>query len=39
MNVEKNELGLPLEYQILPELFDAHNITNKTKRANIIVYS
>ena len=31
MNIETNKLGLPLEYQILPELFDAHNITNKTK--------
>jgi len=37
MNIEKNKLGLPLEYQILPELFDAHNITNKTERTNRII--
>ncbi len=37
MNIEKNKLGLPLEYQILPELFDAHNITNKTKATNKII--
>ena len=37
MNIETNKLGLPLEYQILPELFDAHNITNKTKATNQII--
>ena len=37
MNIETNKLGLPLEYQILPELFDAHNITNKMKATNQII--
>ena len=37
MNIETNKLGLPLEYQMLPELFDAHNITNNTKATNKII--
>ena len=37
MNIETNKLGLPLEYQMLPELFDAHNITNNTNATNKII--
>ncbi len=38
MNIETNKLGLPLEYQILPELFDAHNINCKTKVTNNFIH-
>ena len=37
MHDEKNEFGLPLEYQKLPEFFDAHNITNKTETTNRVI--
>ena len=37
IHVEKNELGLPLEYKKLPEFFDAHNITNKTETTNRVI--
>ena len=37
MHLEKNELGLPLEYKKLPEFFDAHNITNKTETTNRVI--
>lgn len=37
IHVEKNELGLPLEYKKLPEFFDAHNMTNKTEITNRVI--
>ena len=35
--MEKDELGLPLEYQELPEYFDAHNIGDDTEAKNRII--
>lgn len=37
MIMEKNELGLPLEYKELPEYFDAHNINENTEAKNRII--
>lgn len=33
----KNTLGLPLEYQELPEYFDAHNVNEETESKNSLV--
>ena len=35
--MEENELGLPFEYQELPEYFDAHNINEDTEAKNRII--
>jgi SAM-dependent methyltransferase len=35
--MENNELGLPLEYQELPEYFDAHNMNDNTDARNRII--
>ena len=35
--MEKDELGLPLEYQELPEYFDAHNTDDSTEAKNRII--
>jgi ubiquinone/menaquinone biosynthesis C-methylase UbiE len=37
MIMEKDELGLPLEYQELPEYFDAYNINEDTEAKNRII--
>jgi SAM-dependent methyltransferase len=34
---DKHKLGLPLEYQQMPEYFDAHNVNEETKAKNTIV--
>lgn len=37
MNDKENKLGLPLEYQKLPEYFDAHNINEQTESKNALI--
>jgi len=37
MAMEIDELGLPLEYQELPEYFDAHNINEDTESKNRVI--
>jgi hypothetical protein len=37
MNDKSYELGLPLEYQKIPELFDAHNINEQTEVKNSLI--
>lgn len=32
-----NKLGLPLEYQKLPEYFDAHNVNDETNKKNAVI--
>ncbi len=34
MSKNETELGLPIEYQQLPEFFDAHNVNEKTEATN-----
>ena len=34
---KEDELGLPIEYQQLPELFDAHNINEETEAKNALI--
>lgn len=34
---KENELGLPIEYQQLPEFFDAHNINEGTEAKNALI--
>jgi 2-polyprenyl-3-methyl-5-hydroxy-6-metoxy-1,4-benzoquinol methylase len=36
-SVKINSLGLPLEYQRLPEFFDAHNINEQTDSKNALI--
>lgn len=33
----KHELGLPIEYQQLPEYFDAHNVNEQTESRNALI--
>ncbi|MDA0782450.1 MAG: class I SAM-dependent methyltransferase [Proteobacteria bacterium] len=35
--VEKTNLGLPLEYQQMPEYFDAHNVSEETDAKNAVI--
>jgi ubiquinone/menaquinone biosynthesis C-methylase UbiE len=37
MNDPKHKLGLPLEYQQMPEYFDAHNISEQTEAKNALI--
>lgn len=37
MHDDKQKLGLPLEYQQLPEFFDAHNINEQTTAKNSLI--
>jgi ubiquinone/menaquinone biosynthesis C-methylase UbiE len=37
MKNKKNKLGLPLEYQQMPEYFDAHNINEETEVKNALI--
>lgn len=37
MNKEKHILGLPIEYQQLPEYFDAHNVNEQTEAKNALI--
>lgn len=37
MNKDKHELGLPIEYQQLPEYFDAHNVNERTETNNALI--
>lgn len=34
---DKHKLGLPLEYQQMPEYFDAHNVSEETKAKNALI--
>jgi len=36
-NREQSNLGLPIEYQQLPEYFDAHNINEQTEAKNALI--
>ena len=35
----KHKLGLPLEYQQIPEYFDAHNLSAETEANNAVIES
>jgi 2-polyprenyl-3-methyl-5-hydroxy-6-metoxy-1,4-benzoquinol methylase len=37
MNYNQHKLGLPLEYQQIPEYFDAHNINEQTDAKNAVI--
>jgi ubiquinone/menaquinone biosynthesis C-methylase UbiE len=37
MNKKPENLGLPLEYQQMPEYFDAHNVSEETDAKNAVV--
>ena len=37
MNSNEHKLGLPIEYQQLPEYFDSHNINEQTDAKNALV--
>lgn len=37
MNDKEHKLGLPFEYQQMPEYFDAHNISEQTEAKNALV--
>lgn len=37
MNKKKDELGLPLEYQYMPEYFDALNVSEQTNAKNALI--
>ena len=37
MNNKQSNLGLPIEYQKLPQYFDAHNINERTNATNALV--
>jgi SAM-dependent methyltransferase len=37
MNSNENKLGLPIEYQQMPEYFDAHNINEQTETKNALI--
>lgn len=37
MSCNKNTLGLPIEYQQMPEYFDAHNINEQTEEKNALI--
>lgn len=37
MNSNEHKLGLPIEYQQLPEYFDSHNINEQTEAKNALV--
>jgi ubiquinone/menaquinone biosynthesis C-methylase UbiE len=37
MMTNKHKLGLPLEYQQMPEYFDAHNVGKETEAKNAII--
>lgn len=37
MSREKPNLGLPIEYQQLPEYFDAHNVNEQTEAKNALI--
>nr|WP_106331215.1 class I SAM-dependent methyltransferase [Legionella pneumophila] len=37
MNDNEHKLGLPLEYQKMPEYFDAHNINEETETKNALI--
>jgi cyclopropane fatty-acyl-phospholipid synthase-like methyltransferase len=34
---KEHKLGLPLEYQQMPEYFDAHNISEQTEAKNALI--
>lgn len=34
---DKHKLGLPLEYQQMPEYFDAHNVSEETETKNAVI--
>ncbi len=34
---DKHKLGLPLEYQQMPEYFDAHNVSEETEAKNAVI--
>src|SRR5580658_3089010 len=37
MDNKENKLGLPFEYQQMPEYFDAHNVSEQTAAKNAVV--
>lgn len=37
MNKNESRLGLPLEYQQMPEYFDAHNVSEETDAKNAVI--
>lgn len=37
MNSNQHKLGLPIEYQQMPEYFDAHNINEQTETKNALI--
>jgi len=37
MNDKEHKLGLPFEYQQMPEYFDAHNVSEQTAAKNAVV--
>lgn len=37
MNNKEHKLGLPLEYQQIPEYFDAHNVSKDTEAKNALI--
>lgn len=37
MNNSVHKLGLPIEYQQMPEYFDAHNISEQTEVKNALI--
>src|SRR3990167_10484589 len=37
MNNKEHKLGLPLEYQQMPEYFDAHNMSEQTEVKNALI--
>lgn len=37
MNNETSKLGMPLEYQQMPEYFDAHNVSEETDAKNAVI--
>ena len=37
MNNKEHKLGLPIEYQQMPEYFDAHNISEQTEAKNALI--
>ena len=37
MSTNEHKLGLPIEYQQMPEYFDAHNINEQTKAKNALI--
>lgn len=37
MNYSKDKLGLPIEYQQMPEYFDLHNINEETEAKNALI--